>query len=262
MPSRVVRGDINASDSLSRVSLEADLTFRALLVGVDDYGRLDARPAFLKSVLFPCRDTVTAADVAAWVRELDQEGCLRIYEVQGRRYLELTGWERHRARTKRAERSRYPAPPPPGASPDLHGSPRGSMDSQKTLGIHPSGMESSIECRGEGESEGERREAPGTLASEPKLAPAVADSSPRPRRKGPKSRTGPPEDLTKAEKRELFLWCQRHHPEYAEPRQLRKLVDACLDHHRAKGHRHADWLATCRSWIRQQPRYGAIERRA
>jgi len=47
MPSRVVRGDINASDSLSRVSLEADLTFRALLVAVDDYGRLDARPAFL-----------------------------------------------------------------------------------------------------------------------------------------------------------------------------------------------------------------------
>jgi hypothetical protein len=56
VPSRVIRGEINSSDSLSRVSLGADLTFRALIVAVDDYGRIDARPAMLKAALFPVRD--------------------------------------------------------------------------------------------------------------------------------------------------------------------------------------------------------------
>ena len=109
MPARVVRGEINESASLSRVSLEADLTFRALIVAVDDYGRLDARPEILKAKLFPVRK-VTEKRLTGWVQELADEGCVLLYEVSERPYLYLTGWEHHRGSGRRAKESRCPPP--------------------------------------------------------------------------------------------------------------------------------------------------------
>ena len=110
MPSRVVRAEINASESLSRVSLQADLTFRALIVAVDDYGRIDGRPAALKAALFPVRETLTTEEVSEWIDELTEEGCVRRYAVGGREYLQLTAWEKHRGRAKRAKYSKCPEP--------------------------------------------------------------------------------------------------------------------------------------------------------
>ena len=53
----------------------------------------------------------------------------------------------------------------------------------------------------------------------------------------------------------LERWAQQR-PEIVA--RLPELVDACLDFHRAKGNRHADWVATCRTWIRNEltGRYG------
>src|SRR5690242_5850920 len=106
MPSRVIRGEINSSESLSRVSLEADLTFRALLVAVDDYGRCRANPAVLRALLFPMRPKVTEAHVSKWVGELAAEGVVTVYAVDGKQYLQLTAWEAHRGKQKRADHSR------------------------------------------------------------------------------------------------------------------------------------------------------------
>jgi len=111
VPARVVRGEINASESLSRVSPEADLTFRALIVAVDDFGRFDARPAILKATLFPLRSAFTPEKIMRWVRELAEEGCIDLYEVDARPFLALTGWEKHRGEARRTAKSRYPAPP-------------------------------------------------------------------------------------------------------------------------------------------------------
>ncbi len=111
MPSRVIRGEINSSHSLSRVSIEADLTFRALLVAVDDYGRCEADPLMLKAVLFPRRSSVSPEQTLAWVKELAAEGCLRIYKADGVEYIELCGWEKHRSNGRRAASSRFPDPP-------------------------------------------------------------------------------------------------------------------------------------------------------
>lgn len=125
MPARIVRGYINASRSLSRVSMHADLTFRALIVAADDYGRHEAEPRLLKAALYPLRDEVTPAEVRGWVDELAGDGCVRLYEVDGREYLELTGWERHRGRGRRADASKYPDPPGvSGPSEDTHTDPR------------------------------------------------------------------------------------------------------------------------------------------
>ena len=122
MPSRVIRSEINRSESLSRVSPCAELTFRALLTEVDDYGRFDARPKALKAALFPLRDEFTAEMIFAWVTELHADGCVRIYTgTDQREYLQLSGWEKHRGSAKRAERSKYPDSLAPGDSPEIRG---------------------------------------------------------------------------------------------------------------------------------------------
>lgn len=76
-------------------------------------------------------------------------------------------------------------------------------------------------------------------------------------RRTKRSKSTAPADLTPEEKRALLDWVRAPASRRGLDRadlvpHLRKLVDACLDHHRAKGNLHADWLATCRTWIRNE----------
>lgn len=115
MPARVIRGEILASDSLSRVSIEADSFFFRLVIAADDFGRLDGRLSVLRSVTFPVRD-VPPVQIEAWLAELeradgDSRGPVLRYLVEGRPYIQLVGWEKHRSNSKRAKESRFPEPP-------------------------------------------------------------------------------------------------------------------------------------------------------
>lgn len=143
--------------------MQAELTFDRLILAVDDYGRLDARPQVLKAQLFPLRDEVKPKDVAKWVRELaaldDPPVCL--YEVAGRPYLVLTGWEKHRGKGRRATESKYPEPPeamPKTASAEILGS---AVQSAETPGNPPVGRGTRSEKRGT-RDEGVPAQAPGT----------------------------------------------------------------------------------------------------
>lgn len=124
----MIRGEINASRSLARVSMLADLTFRALLVSVDDFGRCEADPLMLKAALFPRRPDVTPDLARSWVDELAIEGCIRLYVVSGVEYVQLVSWETHRAKGKRAERSKFPDPPE--ESSEIRGDSRGESVSR------------------------------------------------------------------------------------------------------------------------------------
>lgn len=146
MPSRVIRGEINSSASLSRVSIGAELTFDRLITAVDDYGRFDARPVILKAGLFPVRDAATPKKIAGWVAELAREGCVRLYEVGGRPYLAMTAWEKHRGKGRRGTESKFPEPPEThspaseeSSDPlEIHGDPpggRGSGDEKRGTGV-------------------------------------------------------------------------------------------------------------------------------
>ena len=104
MPARVIRGEINASDSLARVSMPADLTFRALIVAADDWGRLDGRLPVLRGMLFPLRQEVTDRKLDGWLDELaaGPDAPIVRYVVDGRPFIALMGWEKHRGKAKRA----------------------------------------------------------------------------------------------------------------------------------------------------------------
>lgn len=69
--------------------------------------------------------------------------------------------------------------------------------------------------------------------------------------------TNPPEALSYPDMEKLRAWAKEKHPWALHPEsRLRDLVEACFDHHRAKGNRHADWLATCRTWVRNTQAFG------
>jgi hypothetical protein len=113
MANRVVRGEFNASESMAARSLMAELVFVKLLLVVDDYGRCDARPRLLLSQLWPMREEVNTSDLAIWVDELasGDDPPLVIYEVEGRKFIELVNYEQHRGNSKRSSVSRFPHPP-------------------------------------------------------------------------------------------------------------------------------------------------------
>lgn len=143
MPARVVRSEINASESLSRVSLMADLTFRALIVAVDDFGRIDGRLPLVKAALFPLRDEVSLKKLDAWLDELaaGPDAPITRYIVDGRPYIALTGWEMHRGKSRRGTTSKCPEPLP-RKSEEVHVNPPGSRESgvenrESGVGIDP-----------------------------------------------------------------------------------------------------------------------------
>lgn len=107
MPNRIIKESICTSDTIEQLSWFEEVTFYRLIVSADDYGRMDARPAILKGRLFPLKD-VTAKQVEAAVIRLSTVGIVKLYEVEGRPYLQLCTWANHQRIRKSKEK--YPAP--------------------------------------------------------------------------------------------------------------------------------------------------------
>lgn len=108
MPNRILKNSICSSDTIDSLSWFQEVVFYRLLVNCDDYGRMDARPKLLKSMLFPLKDRLSSKDVEDAVQRLADVGCVRLYEVEGKPYLYLPTWGSHQ--NIRAKKSKYPEP--------------------------------------------------------------------------------------------------------------------------------------------------------
>src|SRR3990167_4834737 len=60
MPSRVLREGYLDSDLLSAVSDGAETLYVRLILAVDDYGRFDGRPSYIRVRCYPLRDVSVA----------------------------------------------------------------------------------------------------------------------------------------------------------------------------------------------------------
>lgn len=107
MPNRIIKESICYSDSVSRMSWFEECLFVRLIVTVDDFGRMDARPAILKGRMFPLA-SVTEKQIDEGLRKLASIGIVNLYKVGGKPYLCLPTWSEHQ--TPRAKESKYPAP--------------------------------------------------------------------------------------------------------------------------------------------------------
>lgn len=137
------------SDSLFTSESIADLTdfeFRmwvSLILMADDAGRGDARPAIIKGQAFPFRDQVAKKDITATLESLAGKERIGLYEVGGKPYYFLPGWNA----TQRIDRARpkYPAPIPDedsqpqdaDASPQIAANRRSSPQAAETCGRSP-----------------------------------------------------------------------------------------------------------------------------
>ncbi|MGI2335724.1 MAG: DnaD domain-containing protein [Dehalogenimonas sp.] len=109
MPNRILKDSICTSSEIESLSPEAEVFFYRLIISCDDFGRMDARPQILRAKLYPLKiDRINDDEVFKWLRDTEEAGLTRIYEVDGKPYLELVTWADHQQ--VRAKRSKYPAP--------------------------------------------------------------------------------------------------------------------------------------------------------
>jgi hypothetical protein len=109
VPNRILKESICTSDNLNELTAPEEILFYRLIVNCDDYGIADARIKMLRAKCFPLKtDTIKESDVEKWLKGLIRANLCFLYEVEGKRYLKMTSWERHQQ--IRAKRSKFPTP--------------------------------------------------------------------------------------------------------------------------------------------------------
>lgn len=98
---RSIKPELPQSESMGNVSRDARLTFIQLFTLADDEGRLRGNSRMLASLLFPYDDgedgrpRTTGKDVEAWMVELEREGCIVRYQIDGAAYVQIANWLIH-----------------------------------------------------------------------------------------------------------------------------------------------------------------------
>lgn len=93
----------------------ADLPFGARLLQIgminhaDDQGRIKANPAWLRAQVFPY-DDVSSNQVGEWIHQIERNGTIILYEVDGKQYAQLSKWWDYQS-LQYASPSEYPPPP-------------------------------------------------------------------------------------------------------------------------------------------------------
>lgn len=91
---RSIKPEFWESESLGKVSRDARLLFIGLFSCCDDVGRARASSRLLASRLFPY-DEDAFKRLPAWISELEKQGCIRLYQVDGESYLDIPKWQNH-----------------------------------------------------------------------------------------------------------------------------------------------------------------------
>jgi len=123
---RCIKPEFPQSESIGRLSRDARLLFVELWTIADDAGRARAASRMLASLLFPY-DNDAPGLIDGWLRELEAEGCVVRYEVEGSTYLQVANWLKHQKIDKPSasrlpqfdEASRKVAKPREPSAPDL-----------------------------------------------------------------------------------------------------------------------------------------------
>lgn len=91
--------------------MECSLTARLLFIGMwnfaDDLGRLALAAKTLKAQIFPS-DDISSENILGMIHELSANGLVLTYEVEGRNYLQIVGWQHQRIDKPQA--GKHPGP--------------------------------------------------------------------------------------------------------------------------------------------------------
>lgn len=103
---RTIKPEFPQSESMGRVSREARLAFILLWTLADDEGRLRGNSRMLASLLFPYDDDAPSL-IDVWLGELEAEGCLHRYKIDGNSYVQIANWLIHQ-KIDKPSRSKIP----------------------------------------------------------------------------------------------------------------------------------------------------------
>jgi hypothetical protein len=151
MPDRIIKESCCTSDTLAMLSDFEERFWWRLTVNCDDFGRCYARPAILKSKLFPLMESKTHKDMSRALTQLASVGLVQVYEVDGRPFLQVVKWDKHQR--IRAKRSKFPSPDdscqhltaddskcprnPIQSNPNMNPNPNPDSTEQKTAPVPP-----------------------------------------------------------------------------------------------------------------------------
>lgn len=116
---RSIKPELPQSESMGNVSRDARLTFIQLFTLADDEGRLRGNSRMLASLLFPYDDgedgrpRTTGKDVETWMVELEREGCIVRYQIDGAAYVQIANWLIHQKIDKPSKSKIPPFVEPP-----------------------------------------------------------------------------------------------------------------------------------------------------
>ena len=108
---RTIKPSFFTSLTVTRASVAARLTFAGLWTHCDDEGRCIYDPRLLKAALWPLDDAIDSLAVAQHVEELRALELVILYELECRRYLQVTNFSEHQ-RISKPQPSRLPASTP------------------------------------------------------------------------------------------------------------------------------------------------------
>lgn len=105
---RSIKPEFWTSQQVMECSPVARLMFIGLWNFADDRGRHPHNAKQIKALIFPS-DDITVDAVTGLLAELAEHGLISTYDVNGKRYLAITGW--HHQKIDRPQDPKYPAPP-------------------------------------------------------------------------------------------------------------------------------------------------------
>ena len=105
---RTIKPDFWESESLGRISRNARLLFIGLWNLADDSSRAREHSRYLANTLFPYDEDALEL-IPSWLAELEAEGCIVRYQVNGSHYLYIPNFLKHQ-KIDRPSKSKYPDP--------------------------------------------------------------------------------------------------------------------------------------------------------
>lgn len=141
---RSIKPEFWTSEQVIECSTNARLMFIGMWNFADDHGRLPFSPKSIKAQIFPA-DDIDVETIRRMIDELSSNGLLLQYEIDGKEFLQITGW--HHQKIDRRQEPKYPAPPDRSTNdrrtfvPDRIGEERKGKDSAAPAAPNPSSPE-------------------------------------------------------------------------------------------------------------------------
>lgn len=104
---RMIKPEFWSSTQIMNLSPITRLMFVGIWNFADDFGRIPHDAKSIKAKVFPC-DEIAFSEIEDRINEIAGQGLILLYAVDGKDYIEITGWQKHQKIEK--PRAQYPAP--------------------------------------------------------------------------------------------------------------------------------------------------------